>query len=90
MTPRLCASAVKKANDLSPHPPDPHPFACAVASLLAWRSLSTQRVLSVVGALALLGIGVRLLAAVRAAGHPGAAGGRVVRRRSGLRLPPIC
>jgi len=44
------------------------PFACAVASLLTWRSLATQRVLSVVGAVTLLGIGVRLLAAVRAQG----------------------
>ncbi len=44
------------------------PFACAVASLLAWRSVVAQRALSVVGSVALLGVGVELLAAVRARG----------------------
>lgn len=44
------------------------PFGCAVASLLAWRSRPVQRLLSVVGAVALLGVGVWLLTAVRERG----------------------
>jgi formate hydrogenlyase subunit 3/multisubunit Na+/H+ antiporter MnhD subunit len=40
------------------------PFACAVASLLAWRSRPVQRALSVVGALGLLGWSVCALAGV--------------------------
>ncbi|MBX3025260.1 Na+/H+ antiporter subunit D [bacterium] len=44
------------------------PFACAVASLLARRSLATQRLLSVAGSVALLAAGVALLASVRTHG----------------------
>ena len=44
------------------------PFSCAVASLLAWRALAVQRVLSVVGAVALLAVGIVLLGAVRESG----------------------
>jgi multicomponent Na+:H+ antiporter subunit D len=44
------------------------PFAGAVVSLLAWRSLTVQRVVSVGGALALLGAGMALFEAVRAQG----------------------
>ena len=41
------------------------PFFCAVASLLAWRSLAVQRVCGVAGAAGVLGSGIALLAAVR-------------------------
>lgn len=44
------------------------PFACLVTSLLALRSLATQRALSVIGSAALLGVGAVLLATVRTHG----------------------
>jgi multicomponent Na+:H+ antiporter subunit D len=44
------------------------PFFCAVASLLAWRSLAAQRLCGVAGAVGLLASGVALFAAVQRAG----------------------
>lgn len=44
------------------------PFAGAIVSLLAWRSLAVQRAASVAGAVGLLGAGVALLDTVRADG----------------------
>ncbi len=44
------------------------PFVCAVASLLAWRSLAAQRLCGVAGAVGLLASGAALFAAVQRAG----------------------